>query len=113
MDCLKCGANFEGERCPYCGWIPEKKETPSIQIPNITIVNNVSNEQNVQTGRECANRTCRKKTEKQPKKQGDGNVFSVSWIFGDWGIEPLLCWKNNQWCCLLAYNRTLLDWNNL
>lgn len=51
MDCLKCGANFEGERCPYCGWIPEKKETPSIQIPNITIVNNVSNEQHMQTGR--------------------------------------------------------------
>jgi len=27
MDCLKCGANFEGERCPYCGWVAEKKES--------------------------------------------------------------------------------------
>ena len=37
MDCPKCGANFEGDKCPYCGYVMEKPE-PNVQ--SVTIINN-------------------------------------------------------------------------
>lgn len=37
MDCPKCGANFEGDKCPFCGCVIEKPE-PNVQ--NVTIINN-------------------------------------------------------------------------
>lgn len=46
MECIKCGAEFEGNKCPYCGHAVEHSVP---QAQNITIINNygVASEQAV------------------------------------------------------------------
>lgn len=90
MDCLKCGANFQGEKCPYCGWVAEAKTAPAA-MPNITIVNNVSNEQTVSVG---SGRTSIQKS--SPKSRGMAMFLACLGFLGLGGLNRFYVGKNTS-----------------